>query len=130
LADLPEVPRDPVDLRADAPEAPRDPVDLRADAPEAPRDPVDLRADAAEGRLAPDDPLAEPLDPEDLLALGDRLAAAEPLAPEDLLVPEDLRARVALFGVEPAVRLPLARDVAAALGEPPPPLLDLVPVVF
>jgi hypothetical protein len=115
---------------------------------------VVLRADAADGRLAPDDLLAEPLDPEDLLAPGDRLAAAEPLAAEDLLAPEDrlapedslagderllpdeplppegLLARADLFGVEPAVRLPLARDVAAALGEPPPPLLDFVPVVF
>jgi hypothetical protein len=125
-------------LRADAADGRLAPDDLLAE----PLDPEDLLAPgdrlaaaeplAAEDLLAPEDRLApeDLLAPEDRLAPEDSLAGDERLLPDEPLPPEGLLARADLFGVEPAVRLPLARDVAAALGEPPPPLLDFVPVVF
>jgi hypothetical protein len=137
-----------------------DPLVEVAVVPDARRDAAVPRDDpprvllAPEDRLDPDDLLV----PEYRLVPEDRLEPDDLLVPEDRLEPEGRLERADLFAVEPAPRLAdvpleaaaalvcpllerllrgdaldllaLPRDVVAALREPLPPLLALLPAVF
>lgn len=95
------------------------------------------REEALRARLEPDDRVARAdffaAEPDERLA-PDFLAVAadDPLEPDDFFAvePDDLLEPEDFFAVEPVVRLARPAPVDAALAEPPPLLLPLLPAVL